>query len=66
MKHGTKLYTQRFIFLFSVGSYGPVTTMVLIHPQFSLIISINCNSFKITIGLIVKSLSGLILLRKLS
>ena len=41
--------------------------MLLIHPQFSPVTAIKrCNWFKVTIGLMVKSLSGFLPLRQLS
>jgi hypothetical protein len=41
--------------------------MLLIHPQFSPITDIKlCNCIKVTIGLMVKSLSGFLPLRQLS
>jgi hypothetical protein len=41
--------------------------MLLIHPQFSPITATKlCNCFKITTGLMVKSLSGFLPLRQLS
>ena len=41
--------------------------MLLNQPQFSPITAIQlCNSFKVTIGLMVKSLSGFLPLRQLS
>ena len=41
--------------------------MLLIHPQFSPITAIKlCNRFKVTIGLMVKFLSGFLPLRQLS
>ena len=41
--------------------------MLLIHPQFSPITAIKlCNCFKVTIGIMVKSLSGFLPLRQLS
>ena len=43
------------------------STMLLIHPQFSPITAIKlCNCFKVTIDLVVKSLSGFLLLWQLS
>ena len=41
--------------------------MLLIHPQFFAITAIKlCNCFKVTIGLMVKSLSGFLPLWQLS
>ena len=42
-----------------------VTTMLLIHPQLITAIKL-CNGFKVTIGLMVKSLSGILPLQQLS
>ena len=52
--------------LYQLGYYCGVTTM-LIHPQFSPITTIKLwNYFKVTIGLMVNSLSSFLPLRQLS
>jgi hypothetical protein len=56
-----------FFSLSQLGYYFEITTILLIHPQFSPITVVElCNCFKVTIGLMVKSMSGFLPLWQLS